>query len=68
MKVTVSPLEPSLKSHALKHVQDGVVHLDQYSQVDGQAGLPVLGGRGTRQPGEGVVLLQYEPEHIRGGL
>lgn len=55
-------------SHQLKHVQDGVVHLDQHSQVDGQAGLAVLGGRGARQPGEGVVLFQYKPEHIRGGL
>lgn len=46
----------------LKHVEDGVVHLDQHSQVDGQAGLAVLRGGRARQPGEGVVLLQYKPE------
>lgn len=51
---------PSLMQ--LKHVQDGVVHLNQHSQVDGQAGLAVLRGRRARQPGEGIVLLQYEPE------
>lgn len=46
----------------LKHVEDGVVHLDQHSQVDRQAGLAVLRGGRARQPGEGVVLLQYKPE------
>lgn len=30
--------------------------------MDGQAGLAVLRGGRARQPGEGVVLLQYEPE------
>lgn len=45
----------------LKHVQDGVVHLGQHGQVDGQAGLAVLRGGRARQPREGVVLLQYKP-------
>lgn len=51
---------PSLTQ--LKHVQDGIVHLNQHSQMDGQAGLAVLRGGCARQPGKGVVLLQYEPE------
>lgn len=45
----------------LKHVQYGIVHLDQHSQVHRQAGLAVLGCRSTRQPREGVVLLQHKP-------
>lgn len=62
MKVTVSPLKSCPSSLTqLKHVQNGIVHLDQYGQVDRQAGLAVLGGRGARQPGEGIVLLQYKP-------
>lgn len=40
----------ALEASPLKHVQDGVVHLDQYSQVDRQAGLAVLRGRRARQP------------------
>lgn len=52
----------------LKHAEDGIVHLDQYSQVDRQAGLAVLSGRSACEPGEGVVLLQNKPEHIGGGL
>lgn len=47
----------------LKRVQDGVVHLDQHSQMDRQAGLAVLCSGCTRQPGQGVVLLQYKPVH-----
>lgn len=57
-----------LRCSRLKHVQDGVVHLDEHGQVDREAGLAVLGGRGTRQPRQGVVLFQYKPEHIGGGL
>lgn len=58
----------TLHSSRLKHVQDGVVHLDQHGQMDWEAGLAVLGGRGTCQPGQGVILFQYKPEHIGGGL
>lgn len=52
----------------LKHVEDGIVHLDKYSQVDRQAGLAVLSCRSACEPGQGIVLFQNKPEHIGGGL
>lgn len=45
----------------LEHVEDGIVHLREDGQVDGEAGAAVLCRRVARQPGEGVVLLQYKP-------
>lgn len=53
------------QSSGLKHVQDGVVHLDQHRQVDRQAWLAILCGGRARQPWQGVVLLQYKPAHVK---
>lgn len=43
----------------LQHVHDEVVHLVEHHKVNGQTRSTVLRGRVTRQPGEGVVLLQH---------
>lgn len=45
----------------LEHVHDGVVQLREHHKVDGKAGSAVLGGRIAREPGKGIVLLQYKP-------
>lgn len=52
----------------LEYVHDGVVQLSEHHKVDGKAGSAVLGGRIAREPGEGVVLLQNEPQHVRCGF
>lgn len=51
----------SHRSTKLQYVQNGVIHLDQDSKMDRQAGLTVLCGRRACQPGEGVVLFQHKP-------
>lgn len=43
----------------------GVVELGQSLDVDGKTGVPVLRDGIQRQPGQGVVTLQHEPEDIR---
>lgn len=48
-------------SCVLQDVHDGVVELGEHHEVHGQAGAAVLRGRVTREPGQGVVLLQHEP-------
>lgn len=45
----------------LQDVHDGVVELGEHHEVHGQAGAAVLRGRVTREPGQGVVLLQHKP-------
>lgn len=52
----------------LEHVEDGIVHLGKYSQVDWQAGLTILSCWSACEPGKCIVLFQNKPEHIRGGL
>lgn len=42
----------------LENVHDEVVHLGQNHKVHGETRAPVLCGRVTGQPGEGVVLFQ----------
>lgn len=48
----------------LQDVHDGVVELGEHHEVHGQAGAAVLRGGVTREPGQGVVLLQHEPQDI----
>lgn len=48
----------------LQDVHDGVVELGEHHEVHGQAGAAVLRGRVTREPGQGVVLLQHKPQDI----
>lgn len=45
----------------LQDVHDGVVELGEHHEVHGQAGAAVLRGRVTREPGQGIVLLQHKP-------
>lgn len=53
--------QPEEQVLVLQDVHDGVVELGEHHEVHGQAGAAVLRGRVTRQPGQGVVLLQHEP-------
>lgn len=64
----IQPQFSILPSVQLKHVQNGVVHLGEHSQVDRQAGLAILSGWRACEPGKSIVLLQNKPEHIGGGL
>lgn len=48
----------------LQDVHDGIVELGEHHEVHGQAGAAVLRGRVTREPGQGVVLLQHKPQDI----
>lgn len=56
--------QPEEQVLVLQDVHDGVVELGEHHEVHGQAGAAVLRGRVTRQPGQGVVLLQHEPQDI----
>lgn len=48
----------------LQDVHDGIVELGEHHEVHRQAGAAVLRGWVTREPGQGIVLLQHEPQDI----
>lgn len=56
-RATLRP--PSDTGRWLQHVHDEVVHLVEHHKVKGETRSSVLRRRITRQPGEGVVLLQH---------